>query len=164
MWWTEQMAETDQRSTVVNALKKLHAVAVENPAGPGTPDVNFVEGWMELKWEREWPARESTALAVRHYTPQQRDFAVDRSMRGGLVLLMLQVRREWLLFDGLTACEVVGIETRAGLRQAALRLWDNGLEKEDLLKWLTSYQTQKPYASGGKERALASLKRQRGLR
>ena len=66
------MAEHDQRSTVTKLLKKWDAVAVENPVHPGTPDVNCILGWIELKWLRAWPVRADTVVKIEHFTRQQR--------------------------------------------------------------------------------------------
>lgn len=137
------MAESDQRSTVVKALKKLDAVAVENPAYPGTPDVNYIEGWIELKWLRAWPARQDTIVTLKHYTKQQRIFAVRRRRAGGNCWLLLQVRNQWLLLDGAVAAIKLNKSTAKELHDAAHIVWPDGLKKEELLCCLR--QNQKPY-------------------
>lgn len=137
------MAESDQRSTVVKALKKLDAVAVENPAYPGTPDVNYIEGWIELKWLRTWPARQDTIVTLKHYTPQQKIFAVRRRRAGGNCWLLLQVRNQWLLFDGAVAAIKLNKSTAKELHDAAHKVWPDGLKKEELLCCVQL--DQKPY-------------------
>lgn len=109
------------RNRIVDVLKPLDAFGVENPARPGTPDVNFIEGWLELKWLREWPRRTTTAVAIPHYTPQQRVFQLRRWEKGGTIGLLLQVGSEYLLFDGPTAARVVGRVPRALLYHCARR-------------------------------------------
>lgn len=137
------MAESDQRSTVVKALKKLDAVAVENPAYPGTPDVNYVEGWIELKWLRRWPERQDTIVRIDHYTNQQKIFAVRRRRAGGNCWLLLQVRNQWLLFDGAVAAIRLNKSTAKELHDAAEYVWPDGLNKEELLCCVQ--QDQKPF-------------------
>jgi hypothetical protein len=137
------MAESDQRSTVVKALKKLDAVAVENPAYPGTPDVNYVEGWIELKWLRAWPARQDTVVTLKHYTNQQKIFAVRRRRAGGNCWLLLQVRNQWLLFDGAVAAIKLNKSTAKELHDAAHTVWPDGLNKEELLCCVSN--DMKPY-------------------
>ena len=98
------MSERSLRGNVVAALKPLHAVPVENPVWPGTPDVSYAGGWIELKQVEQWPARAETVLKIDHYTPQQRIFAVKERRAGGACWMLLQVgRRELLLFDGAVA-------------------------------------------------------------
>ena len=126
------------RSTVNRALKPLDAVAVENPVGPGTPDVNHNHGWIELKWLRAWPRREATPVVIDHYTPQQRVWALRRRHRGGMVHLLLQCRREWILLDGAWAARHLGTSTRAQLIEGAERVWLRGLNGEELCEWLRS--------------------------
>lgn len=81
---------------------KLDPRRVENVLGAGTPDVNYIDGWMELKQLPAWPARPDTIVAL----PKLRDrkeqvaFLTRRWMNGGQAWLMLRVKREWLLFSG----------------------------------------------------------------
>lgn len=91
---------------------KLDPVRVENPIHPGTPDVNLCDGrWIELKCIAAWPARATSTVQIRHYTPQQRVWLYRRwKYAPGSTLLLLEVRTEgqWLLFDGDVAAKVVG--------------------------------------------------------
>lgn len=111
------------RQRVVRALKGLDAWSVENPCRPGTPDVNYIEGWIELKWLAEWPARDSTVVQLPHFTPQQRLHLARRWEMGGNAYLLLQVSQDWLLFDGKEAARIVGRVPRAELEAAALAQW-----------------------------------------
>jgi hypothetical protein len=102
---------------------KLDPVRVENPIYPGTPDVNLANGsWMELKCIARWPARATSAVSIRHFTPQQRVWLYRRwKYAPGSTLLLLEVRAEgqWLLFDGDVAAKVVGRATTAEHRTSA---------------------------------------------
>ena len=90
---------------------KLDPVRVENPIHPGTPDVNLVGRWIELKCISAWPVRDTTVVRIPHYTPQQRVWLYRRWRAApGSTLLLLEVRstRQWLVFDGDVAAKVVG--------------------------------------------------------
>lgn len=101
-------------------LKNLDAVAVENPAAIGTPDINYIGGWIECKWLRQWPKREDTPVILPHpYTKQQQIWGKRRMRRGGICLVMLQCRQEWLLFDACTASEFLGTLPRRMLYEAS---------------------------------------------
>ena len=131
------MSEASQRRTVVRALSGLHAIPVENPvACPGTPDVNYVEGWIELKNLRNWPKRAATIVRIEHFTEQQRRFLRRRCGYGGSAWLLLQCRAEWLLFKGGTAANVVGLVNRADLYMHAYARWERGLVARELLACL----------------------------
>lgn len=118
------MSERSQRARVVKALRKLDGFAVENMCLEGTPDVNYAEGWIELKWLKDWPKRESTIVRARKFNKHQRLFLEDRC-RVGQAYLILQVEKtqEWLLFWGATAAKVVDAATQKELRQHALAVW-----------------------------------------
>ena len=139
------MSELDSmKPRVIKALKKLDAVSVENSVGPGTPDINYIEGWIELKWLRRWPARESTIVHLEHYTNQQKIFAVRRRSKGGQCWLLLLVNGQWLLFDGAVAAMKINKATAKELFECAHAVWPQGLLDEELLKCIS--QTQKPYS------------------
>jgi len=127
------------RQKVVGALRSLDAISVENPVGPGTPDVNFIEGWVELKWLRAWPKRPETPVTLDHpLTPEQRAWHKRRSKRGGNTWVMLQCGREWLLFKGIVAAEHLGTATRSELYHHATIWWRNGLDTNGLIEALNA--------------------------
>lgn len=143
------------RPKVLKTLKSLHAIPVENPAKPGTPDVNCIgDNWIELKWLRYWPVRPETPVTIEHFTIKQRRFLRDRWAKGGKSWMLLQVRRDWLLFTGPVAYEYFGHVSKSKLSQLAHRHWTAGLNKEELIECLTTdlgnwngLQTPKPYSS-----------------
>lgn len=124
------------RQRVISALQPLDAVSVENSAYPGTPDVNYIGGWIECKWLRSWPKRETSSVRVDHFTPQQKVWLRRREKRGGDAWLLLQCRTTWLLFRGTQAAEILGSATRDELHAAAVRIWDTGLVDSELLEAL----------------------------
>lgn len=138
------MSESNMRQSITKALKPLHAIAVENPVLPGTPDVNYVGGWIELKWARSWPVRPDSIVRIDHYTVQQRVFAYKRRKAGGQCWWLLQVKKEWLLLDGAVAALHVNRATRQELIDLAERYWPAGLLTEELLQFLRDTK-QSPY-------------------
>ncbi len=133
------MSEKTMRRRIVTALRALDALSIENPIVPGTPDVNYIEGWIELKWARRWPEQESDILRMPHFTNQQRVWLRRRWRKGGRVWLLLQVGQCWLLFDGATAADVVGTSTRRELFERAYQAWPDGLDERQLRNSLGGY-------------------------
>lgn len=129
------MSEKTQRRRVVEELRPLDAVSVENPAHPGTPDVNFIEGWIELKHVYEWPKGEGVPLRLEHFTKQQRVWLTRRQRKGGLVVLILQVKQEWFILDACWSARLLGDATRAEIVANALVHWPKGPKRGELLQW-----------------------------
>lgn len=114
------MSEAALRRNVMKWIAPLDPHPCENrAAGPGTPDLNYADGWLELKQLPEWPKRESTVARVDHFTKQQRDFLGGRWAVGGEAYLLLRVGREHLIFDGQVAHDSVGLVTRESLYNRA---------------------------------------------
>jgi hypothetical protein len=131
------MSEQGMRQKVVKLLSELGAFSVENPIRPGTPDVNYIEGWIELKWLRRYPRNyKESPILIEHFTPQQRIWLRKRWEKGGAAYLLLQVKKEWFLFTGKTASKMVGRSTYQELIGCAAAYWANGLNKEELIKCL----------------------------
>lgn len=133
------MSESGQRQRVIKALKTLHAIPVENPMRPGTPDVNYADGWIELKWKRSWPKKPESIVQLPHFTPWQRRWLKKRYeiSRAGACWLLLQVGREWMLFTGRDAADYVGLVGREGLYKVARVRWTSGLKDKELIECLT---------------------------
>lgn len=131
------MSEQHMRRRVLQWLRPLDAIPVENPAQPGTPDVNFVEGWIELKKLTNWPRDPDAIVRCEHFTPQQRNWLLLRDRKRGKCWLLLQVKDEWLLIHGAEAARWLGRVDRQTLINLATRYWPKGLRAEELRDILT---------------------------
>ena len=145
------MSERSMRGRVVRALSALNAVAVENPALPGTPDVNYVEGWIELKWLEDWPTNEETVVRFDHFTPQQRTWHLRRRLANGQSWFLIQCKQEWLLLDGAVAIQYVNACTRSELYSIAEAHTTSGLNEKELMGWIS--RKQSAFSLNDEERA-----------
>jgi hypothetical protein len=143
------MSEATMRGRVVRALKDVHAIAVENPALPGTPDINYVEGWIELKWLRKWPVNPDTIVRFPEFTGQQRVWHIKRRLAGGVSWVLVQIDQQWLLLDGAIAAMYLDSVTREGLYDGAEAHSDK-FNGEELMEWI-SHQ-QRPFSLNAEER------------
>jgi hypothetical protein len=128
--------EQNMRQRVIQALKPLDAISVENSCGPGTPDVNYIGGWLELKRVAAWPANLRTPVRIPHFSPQQKVWLARRCQRGGRAYVLLQVERDWFLIDGLVAASGLGTWNRDDLLFNSAKHWFPNLVPEELLDFL----------------------------
>jgi len=99
----------------------MDPVRVENPALPGTPDVNYIEGWVELKHADRWPPK-GGPLQLKHPPDQgQRTWLLRRWHSGGRAFLCLRVGQEWFLFRGDTVAQLWASDRPAPPAEAELR-------------------------------------------
>jgi hypothetical protein len=131
------MRESNMSRVVMRLLKPLHPVRIETGmVCSGVPDVNYSEGWIELKALEHWPKREDTPLRIPHFTPQQRIWVIRRLRAGGRVHVLLTVGQDWLLFSGHFAAERLGDAPRAELFASAVASWRGTPPAEDLIESL----------------------------
>lgn len=117
-------------------IRSLDPVRVENPIVPGTPDVNYSRGWIELKFSERWPPR-GGPLRVDHFTRQQRTWLTRRRKAGGLAFLLLKVgETEWLLFEGAVAAAMLGQVPRERLYEVCLARWTRLPKTKEICTWL----------------------------
>lgn len=126
------MSEKTMRSRVIKALKELHAIPIENHIIPGTPDINYNNGWIELKYIKNWPKNEKTIVSINHFTAQQRRWLENRCQKNGNAYLLLHIysTKQWLLFTGDVAARYIGSSTKNELESLAYSRWVGFKEKE----------------------------------
>ena len=127
-------------------MRPLDAERVENIFKDGTPDVNHVHGWMELKYLKEWPKRVDTVVSFSRYTVDQRNWLRRRWQAGGGTSLMLALgggrKAEWLLFPGDVAADLVGKVPRAELLNVARARWIQLPDRKELLQCLREFNSR----------------------
>jgi hypothetical protein len=111
--------EAQMRLDLVSTYKDLHMKPIENTVGIGTPDVYYIEGWLELKILDEWPAKPGTIVKFKRYTQNQRLWLFDQWRLGGRSFLVLKVGQEWLVWTGMDAAPC-GLVTRSELESIAI--------------------------------------------
>lgn len=126
------------RTDFCKALTRFHAIKLENAILSGTPDVNGVFGWAELKYLKKWPVRHTTKVRIRHFVPLQRGFLKRRTLAGESCYFVLLVGSddsgEWLILDGYEAACLVGKLTKQELINHSL-LYLQGLQIDQLLNF-----------------------------
>ena len=134
------MSESLLQSKLIKDLYSIDAIPVDNPRHSGTADINYVEGWLELKWLSQWPSRKQTVVKIPSISPQQRVVWTKRSMAGGNIFVLLQVgfvrdRSEYLLFEAGGAAEYLGKLNREDLYKECLASWSEYPGK-GIIKWI----------------------------
>lgn len=119
---------------VRTALKGLDPIRIENKCELGTPDVNIAPGdWIELKIA-DAPKRDETPLRIKHYTQEQRTWAIRRHHAGGRVWMLLKIETEWLLLKGEIAAKYLGYVNLEKLREVSVGIWKRKLDQEEFRK------------------------------
>jgi len=126
------------RARLVKVLAPLNAIPVENRVRAGTPDVNFCGGWIECKKLSEWPKKPETVVKLSHPLLKTQEMWIKARCAVNsyeLILVCLHAKREWLFFNGLVACRVLGRATRVGLYSEACLVMDR-LNGDLLIRWI----------------------------
>jgi len=147
------MKESSTWLTVQKALMKSQrddVTRVENTVGMGTPDVHYcisdkivygplgvdswktTEGWLELKQIADYPKRPTTPVRVDHFTPQQRVWLTRRSLAGGRCHVLIQIAKDYHLFEGRVAAQWLGSTPRDRLLALVEASWFGSLDHAGL--------------------------------
>lgn len=118
------MSEAGLQKNTLIALKNLDPVPVDNPRKPGTPDINFIDGWMELKYLPKFPKRADTVIKFPKFRPQQKVWLYKRAHKGGKCFVFVQVEKLFFLFHGGFASQFLGKMTKTQMLNHALKVWD----------------------------------------
>jgi hypothetical protein len=131
------MSEAAMWEAIRPVLKQLDPERIESHMTSGIPDVNYTQGWIELKFAPRWPPR-GGPLRVDHFTTAQRAWLKKRRAAGGLAFLLLKVgRNEWLLFEGLAAATHLGYATQHELYNVVQARWTRLPQTREICRWLT---------------------------
>lgn len=106
----------------------------EDKLSTGIPDVSYsttCHGWIELKFVATPPKRPGTPLRIPHYTAEQRNWLERHGKRGGRCFLLLQVEREYLLFNW-SGAQSVGRVALDELRTVAVARWSGRIDFHSL--------------------------------
>ena len=121
---------------------------IENLLASGIPDVNFlvkgIEGWIELKHERNWPTRANTVMRFK-IQDGQRLWWKNRRTLGGRVFVFAQVEKCYFLFDAYLAADHLSIDwTQQDMKDNAICWWSGLCDWREMVKTLIQYQTEVP--------------------
>lgn len=123
------MRESGVWKSIRGAIKSLDPVRVENPIHPGTPDVNYIGGWLELKSLPRLPEADAI-FKIKHFTPQQRSWALRRHEAGGRVFMLVRAGNHWILLRGNVAALLIGHAPTSQVLSNAVRVWTSRPTKE----------------------------------
>ena len=119
---------------------RWYATRIETYTENGVPDVTFTvdgfHGWIELKYLKEFPKRETTIVKIPHYTDLQRYFLSTRGKAAGHCYLLIKVNREYFLFDYEQAQSVGVSFTKKDFVENSKFYWKNKIDFEELRKAL----------------------------
>jgi hypothetical protein len=131
------MMESTARKRLLKLLKQsgVPAIPVENISWPGTPDIAYPGGWIEVKCVEncDLPKRIDSPLRIDHFTPHQRRFAQRWSSSGGKCFMVLVLGKMWLLLDGNYYWTYMGQHTIEQIRENAVLESHHLFAAEDLL-------------------------------
>lgn len=127
------------RSYLVSVMKPLHAVAIENHMRAGTPDINYIDGWIECKWLQAYPKNINNSIRFKHTLTQgQKLWLCSRAKRGGVALVCCKISKDWYVFDAFTAYANFDKMNKEDMIEKSIYHSIGKLDKERFLAWLRS--------------------------
>jgi len=112
---------------------------VENAFYKGMPDVNYLiegkEGWIELKYSKEYPKKETTSVRLHHFTKEQRIWHRDRLIKKGRTNILWQIEKDYYLFCNENIA-LIGTLTRKQMGEKSDGFWSKKINFENMKRLL----------------------------
>jgi hypothetical protein len=93
----------------------------EDKISTGIPDVSFglqgVNGWLELKHVKKYPKKSTTAVRIKHFTSDQKNWLKRRQKFGGNCWVLIAIETDIYLFRALNLQEIGISLSKDGLRR-----------------------------------------------
>lgn len=135
-----------RESTLWNYIKKgllgkWHATRIESSSGNGVPDISYgmpyINGWIELKYVKEWPKRATTRVKL-PLRPEQKHWIATRGGLSGHVWVICRVQDTFFLISYHSAIHLTEIgATRSDWPMWATLTWDDKIDFNELYNELT---------------------------
>jgi hypothetical protein len=113
---------------------------IENGADTGTPDIYYHAagdaGWCELKHIHEYPARPTTPLRFKKFTPKQAMTLVKLDGSAAQSRIAVQVSADVYIFDGAAAHDLIDGQCAQWWKDNARAWWRYRLNYTDFAKEL----------------------------
>jgi len=132
-----QFIESPQESGIADAIVALHP----QPLREGIPPPTLARvSWVEFKHEHGWPKRSTTQLKLKRFTREQLLFLESWARINGRACVLLQIDRDYLLFDARSLRRLFDGALRAEIEESAAMVVTraNAFPTARVLKWLTS--------------------------
>lgn len=135
------MSESDLWTKLKNGMgDRWDAQRHEDKFQLGIPDVSFglpgVNGWIELKFLKEYPKRRDSVIRIEHYTENQRQWLYRRWKMAGHVFLLIQISNEFFLFTGQEMALLGNVGNREWYIDRALWYWKKKINFDQLTQLL----------------------------
>ena len=112
----------------------------EDRYSTGIPDVSYsmkYHGWIELKFLKSPPVNADTAMRIKHYTSDQKNWITRHGKRAGLCWILIQVGEVFMLFDW-TKARLVGELSFEEHLTLANKYWEGRINFNELSVILNS--------------------------
>ena len=123
------------------ANHRILLTRIESSSGNGVPDVTYTtetgHHWLELKYIKEWPKRESTLVKL-PLRPEQKLWINTRGSLGGDVRVLVRIENEFFLVSHHEIYELCEGKTRAEWRKDYCfeGYWKDRIDFEELYREL----------------------------
>ena len=108
---------------------------IESPTtNSGIPDTYYSMthgGWIEYKFQIDWPKRTETVLKVKNFKKEQKLWILLHGRLTGRVFFFIKIGKDYLIYDCIAA-QKVGSLTKRGMMRYAIKVWHGKINFSEL--------------------------------